>query len=121
MTVTGCAESIARTVTRLVGSQSAIAATIATLALMTYGGISLFVVAFAMYPLARELFGVADIPRRLIPATIALGIFTFTMTALPGSPQVQNIIPGQFFGTGSFAGPGIGLLGSALIFGLGPL
>ena len=74
-----------------------------------------------MYPLARELFRVADIPRRLIPGTIALGIFTFTMTALPGSPQVQNIIPGQFFGTGSFAGPGIGLVGSVLIFGGGLL
>ncbi len=119
MTITGYAESIARTVTSLIGSKSAIAATVITSALMTYGGISLFVVAFVMYPLARELFRVADIPRRLIPGTIALGIFTFTMTALPGSPQVQNIIPGQFFGTGSFAGPGIGLLGSALIFGGG--
>lgn len=121
MTVTGYAESIARTVTKLVGSRSAIAATILTSALMTYGGISLFVVAFVMYPLARELFRVADIPRRLIPATIALGIFTFTMTALPGSPQVQNIIPGQLFGTGSFAGAGIGLVGGALIFGFGLL
>jgi H+/gluconate symporter-like permease len=121
MTVTGYAESIARTVTKLVGSRSAIAATIVTSALMTYGGVSLFVVAFVMYPLARELFRVADIPRRLIPATIALGIFTFTMTALPGSPQLQNIIPGQFFGTGPFAGAGTGLVGGALIFGLGLL
>lgn len=119
MTITGYAESIARTVTRLVGTRSAIAATVVTSALMTYGGISLFVVAFVMYPLARELFRVADIPRRLIPATIALGIFTFTMTALPGSPQVQNIIPGQFFDTGSFAAPGVGLLGGMMIFGLG--
>ncbi|WBL20197.1 GntP family permease [Citricoccus sp. NR2] len=121
MTVTGYAESIARSVTSLVGSRSAIAATVITSALMTYGGISLFVVAFVMYPLARELFRVADIPRRLIPGTIALGIFTFTMTALPGSPQVQNIIPGQFFGTDSFAGPGMGLMGGALIFGGGLL
>ncbi|TLP96082.1 GntP family permease [Nesterenkonia salmonea] len=121
MTVTGYAESIARSVTGWVGSRSAIAATVITSALMTYGGISLFVVAFVMYPLARELFRVADIPRRLVPGTIALGIFTFTMTALPGSPQVQNIIPGQFFETGAYAGPGIGLLGGALIFGLGLL
>lgn len=119
MTITGYAESIARTVTQLVGARSAIAATVVTSALMTYGGISLFVVAFVMYPLARELFRVADIPRRLIPATIALGIFTFTMTALPGSPQVQNIIPGQFFDTGPFAAPGVGLLGGLMIFGLG--
>lgn len=121
MTVTGYAESIARTVTGWIGSRRAIAATVITSALMTYGGISLFVVAFVMYPLARELFRVADIPRRLIPGTIALGIFTFTMTALPGSPQVQNIIPGPFFGTDAYAGPGVGILGGILIFSLGML
>ena len=121
MTVTGYAESIARSVTSWVGSRSAIAATVITSALMTYGGISLFVVAFVMYPLARELFRAADIPRRLVPGTIALGIFTFTMTALPGTPQVQNIIPGQFFETSSYAAPGIGLIGGGLILGLGLL
>ncbi|KAA9395597.1 GntP family permease [Kocuria coralli] len=119
MTTTGYAEHIATTVARVLGARSALLATVVTSALMTYGGISLFVVAFVMYPLARELFRVADIPRRLIPATIALGIFTFTMTALPGSPQVQNIIPGQFFGTNGFAAPGVGLLGTAMILGLG--
>lgn len=120
MTVTGYAKSIATFVTSLIGGKAAIAATVVTSALMTYGGISLFVVAFVMYPLARELFRVADIPRRLIPATIALGIFTFTMTALPGTPQVQNIIPGQFFGTGSFAGAAIGIIGSifVIVFGM---
>lgn len=121
MTVTGYAESIAGSITGWIGSRSAIAATVITSALMTYGGISLFVVAFVMYPLARELFRVADIPRRLIPGTIALGIFTFTMTALPGTPQVQNVIPGQFFGTGSYAAAGTGVLGGVLIFGLGML
>jgi H+/gluconate symporter-like permease len=119
MTVTGFAESIARTVSGAIGVRGAMAATVVTSALMTYGGISLFVVAFVMFPLARELFRVADIPKRLIPATIALGIFTFTMTALPGTPQIQNIIPGQFFGTSTYAAPGIGLLGTVLIFGLG--
>ena len=120
MTVTGYAKSIATSVTSLIGGKAAIAATVVTSALMTYGGISLFVVAFVMYPLAPELFRVADIPRRLIPATIALGIFTFTMTALPGTPQVQNIIPGQFFGTGSFAGAAIGIIGSifVIVFGM---
>lgn len=119
MTATGYASSIAQTVTGLVGKRSAIAATVITSALMTYGGISLFVVAFVVFPIAREMFKQADIPRRLIPGTIALGIFTFTMTAIPGSPQVQNIIPGQFFGTGPYAAPGVGLLGAAGIFGLG--
>lgn len=119
MTVTGSAESIARTVSAAIGVRGAMVATVITSALMTYGGISLFVVAFVMFPLARELFRVADIPKRLIPATIALGIFTFTMTALPGTPQIQNIIPGQFFGTSTYAAPSIGLLGTVMIFGLG--
>lgn len=119
MTVTGFAESITRTVSAAIGVRGAMVATVITSALMTYGGISLFVVAFVMFPLARELFRVADIPKRLTPATIALGIFTFTMTALPGTPQIQNIIPGQFFGTSTYAAPGIGLLGTVMIFGLG--
>lgn len=119
MTVTGYAESIARTVTGWIGARNAILATVITSALMTYGGISLFVVAFVMFPLARELFRVADIPKRLIPGTIALGIFTFTMTALPGTPQVQNLIPGQFFGTGPFAAPVLGIIGAVMIFGGG--
>ncbi|MGM7670133.1 GntP family permease [Microbacterium sp. A93] len=119
MTVTGYAESIARTVTGWIGARNAILATVLTSALMTYGGISLFVVAFVMFPLARELFRVADIPKRLIPGTIALGIFTFTMTALPGTPQVQNLIPGQFFGTGPFAAPLLGIIGALMIFGGG--
>lgn len=119
MTITGYAESIARSVARRLGARSALLATVITSALMTYGGISLFVVAFVMFPLARELFRVADIPKRLIPGTIALGIFTFTMTALPGSPQVQNIIPGQFFGTDGFAAPGVGIVGTLIILGFG--
>ncbi|HEY4616356.1 MAG TPA: GntP family permease [Citricoccus sp.] len=121
MTATGYAESIARSVTRVIGARSALLATVVTSALMTYGGISLFVVAFVMFPLARELFRMADIPKRLIPGTIALGIFTFTMTALPGSPQVQNLIPGQFFGTDGFAAPGVGIIGTLMILGLGLL
>jgi H+/gluconate symporter-like permease len=121
MTATGYAESIARSATRVLGARSALLATVVTSALMTYGGISVFVVAFVMFPLARELFRMADIPKRLIPGTIALGIFTFTMTALPGSPQVQNLIPGQFFGTDGFAAPGIGSIGAVTILGLGLL
>ena len=68
-------------------------------ALLTYGGVSLFVVAFAVYPFAAELFRQSGIPKRLIPATVALGAFSFTMDALPGTPQIQNIIPTSFFGT----------------------
>lgn len=78
-------------------------------ALLTYGGVSLFVVAFAVYPFAAELFRQSGIPKRLIPATVALGAFSFTMDALPGTPQIQNIIPTSFFGTNAWAAPGWGL------------
>jgi H+/gluconate symporter-like permease len=88
-------------------------------ALLTYGGVSLFVVVFAVYPFAAELFRQSDIPKRLIPATIALGAFTFTMDALPGTPQIQNIIPGGFFGTDAWAAPVLGSLGAVFILATG--
>lgn len=119
MTVTGYATDLATFITRWVGPKRAMLATVLTTALLTYGGISVFVVVFVMFPLARELFRQAGIPRRLIPGAIAHGMLTFTMTALPGSPQVQNIIPGQSFETNTFAAPGLGLLGGTVIFILG--
>jgi H+/gluconate symporter-like permease len=83
---------------------------------LTYGGVSLFVVAFAVYPIARQLFREADIPKRLIPACVAAGSFTFTMTALPGTPAIQNAIPAPYFGTNTFAAPGLGTIAGALMF-----
>lgn len=74
-------------------------------AVLTYGGVSLFVVVFAIYPIAAHLFREAQIPKRLLPAAIALGAFSFTMTALPGSPQIQNAIPMPYFKTDLFAAP----------------
>ena len=73
--------------------------------MLTYGGVSLFVVVFAVYPFAAEMFRQSDIPKRLIPGTIALGAFTFTMDSLPGTPQIQNIIPTTFFKTTTWAAP----------------
>ncbi len=69
--------------------------------------------------MAQALFQSADIPRRLMPATIALGASTFTMSALPGSPAIQNAIPMPFFGTTLFAAPGLGLIASAIILAFG--
>ena len=90
-------------------------------ALLTYGGVSLFVVVFAVYPFAAEMFKQGDIPKRLIPGTIALGAFTFTMDALPGTPQIQNIIPTTFFKTDGWAAPWLGLIGAIFILVLGLL
>ena len=121
MTLSGYAKDLAQVITKWLGPKRAILATVLTSALLTYGGISVFVAVFVMFPLTRELFRAADIPRRLIPAAIAHGILTFTMTAIPGSPQVQNIIPGQAFQTGTFAAPGLGIIGGTVIFVLGML
>jgi H+/gluconate symporter-like permease len=89
--------------------------------ILTYGGVSLFVVAFAVYPIAVAMFQQADIPKRLIPATIALGAFTFTMTALPGTPAIQNAIPMPYFNTTPFAAPFLGIIAGVIMFSLGML
>jgi H+/gluconate symporter-like permease len=118
---TGSARAIAQWVVGLLGRRRSILAVVVSCAILTYGGVSLFVVAFAIYPIASALFREADIPKRLIPATIALGAFTFTMTALPGTPAIQNAIPMPFFGTTPFAAPGLGLITGAIMFTLGML
>ena len=119
MEETGYAKSIADFVSRKLGANHAILSVVLSGAFLTYGGVSLFVVAFILYPIASQLFREASIPKRLIPGTIALGAFTFTMTALPGSPEIQNLIPMAYFGTDSFAAPLLGLLASFLMLGLG--
>jgi H+/gluconate symporter-like permease len=117
----GSAAAIARTIASSLGSHRAIAAIVVACAVLTYGGVSLFVVVFAIYPLAAALFRQADIPKRLLPATIALGSFTFTMTSLPGSVQIHNLIPMRFFHTTAFAAPLLGTFGGLLMFALGML
>ena len=115
----GFAKSIARLIIDLIGESKAMLAIVLVGALLTYGGVSLFVVAFALYPFASELFKRTNIPKRLIPGTIALGAFTFTMDALPGSPQIQNIIPTAFFKTTTWAAPWLGLIGGVFILSVG--
>jgi H+/gluconate symporter-like permease len=88
-------------------------------AIVTYGGVSLFVAFFVLAPMADALFRDAAIPRRLMPAAIALGTSTFTMSAFPGTPSIQNAIPMPFFGTTTFAAPGIGIVASAIMLGFG--
>lgn len=113
--LSGFSRSIVRAVIQVLGSSQAMLVIVLVCALLTYGGVSLFVVVFAVYPFAAEMFRQSNIPKRLMPATIALGAFTFTMDALPGSPQIQNIIPTTFFGTTSWAAPWLGVLGSLFV------
>lgn len=117
--ISGYSKSIVAATIRVVGAKRAILSIVIVCALLTYGGVSLFVVVFAVYPFAAELFRQSDIPKRLIPGTIALGAFTFTMDALPGTPQIQNIIPTAFFGTDSWAAPVLGTVGGVFILIVG--
>ncbi|AME05085.1 GntP family permease [Bacillus siamensis] len=119
--ISGLAESIAKTIVRLVGAKRAILAIVLMGAILTYSGVSLFVAVFAVYPFAKNLFMKADIPKRLIPGTIALGAFTFTMDALPGTPQIQNVIPAAFFKTNIYAAPWLGMIGAAFVLTAGML
>ncbi|KAF1713343.1 transporter [Pseudoxanthomonas sangjuensis] len=119
--LSGFSKSIVAATIKAVGARRAILSIVLVCALLTYGGVSLFVVVFAVYPFAAELFRQSDIPKRLIPGTIALGAFTFTMDALPGTPQIQNIIPTTFFGTDTWAAPLLGTLGGAFVLAVGLL
>ena len=115
METSGAAASIAHSVTRVIGAHNACLAVILATSLMTYGGISLFVVVFVMYPFAVGLFQEADLPKRLLPGCIATGAFSFTAIALPGSPQNQNVLPTTYFGTTPTAAPVLGLIVAAYI------
>ncbi|MBC6943473.1 MAG: GntP family permease [Xanthomonadales bacterium] len=117
--ISGFSKSIVAATIGLVGRSRAMLSIVLVCALLTYGGVSLFVVVFAVYPFAAELFRQSDIPKRLIPGTIALGAFTFTMDALPGTPQIQNVIPTTFFQTTTWAAPWLGSIGAVFVFVLG--
>lgn len=119
MELSGFAKSIASSVIKMLGRERAVLSIVAIGALLTYGGVSLFVAVFAVYPFAAELFRQSGIPKRLIPATIALGAFTFTMDCLPGTPQIQNVIPVPFFNTTIYAAPWLGIVGGTFIFAMG--
>ncbi len=99
---TGAADSVARWIIDKLGFKQAVLAVVLACAILTYGGVSLFVVAFSVYPMALSLFKDANLPRRFIPATMAFGSVTFTMTSA-GSPEIQNWIPIKYLGTSPFA------------------
>ncbi|MCY6484426.1 GntP family permease [Clostridium aestuarii] len=111
----GAAKSIAHAIANKLGKDKAIMAVVLSCAVLTYGGVSLFVVAFAVFPIATSLYREADIPKRLIPGSIGLGAFSFTMTALPGTPQIQNAIPMPYFGTDAYAAPTLGIIAGVLM------
>lgn len=115
MDATGSARSLANKIIALIGPRFAILAVIIPCLLMTYGGISLFVVVFVIYPMGYAIYREANLPRTLLPGAIAFGAFGITMTCIPGTPQIQNIIPTTYYGTTATAAPLMGLVAALLI------
>ena len=115
----GMAASVAGKIIEILGEKRAVLAVLLGCGALTYGGLSVFVVAFVMYPFGAVVFKKADIPKRLLPAALWMGIFSFAMVALPGTPQIQNIIPSSYFGTSTWSGIGIGLFASAIFLIMG--
>ena len=115
MDLTGSARSLANKLVSVIGSKYAILAVVLPCLLMTYGGISLFVVVFVIYPMGYAIYREADLPRTLLPGAIAFGAFGITMTCIPGTPQIQNIIPTEYYGTTAFAAPVMGLIAAVMI------
>lgn len=111
----GYAYSIARTLVDKLGQQHALLSVILSCAILTYGGVSVYVVTFALYPIAAALFKEVNLPKRLIPGAICVGGVTFTMTALPGTPAIQNAIPMPYFQTDAFAAPVLGTIAAVIM------
>lgn len=113
---TGTANSIAMFIAKKVGKGKEIWAIVIAGGIIVYGGVSMFVAAFALYPIGAALFREANIPKRLLPATIGMCTLTFSMSALPGSPQIQNAIPMKYLGTDLFAAPVLGIIAALIMF-----
>jgi len=118
MEETGAADSIANWVKKVVGAKHAVLAVVVACSVMAYGGVSVAIVAFAAYPIALSLFREGNIPHRFIPAAIVFGSISFTMTS-PGSPEVQNLIPMEFFGTKPTAGGWVAIVVAIFIIVVG--
>jgi H+/gluconate symporter-like permease len=115
----GSVTAIANFMTAKLGPRRSVLAVVLAGMAVTYGGVSLFVAYFVLAPMAHALFKAAGIPRRLMPGAIFLGTSTFTMSALPGTPSINNAIPMPFFGTTPFAAPGLGIIASVIMLGVG--
>ena len=115
MDMTGAARSLADKLVKLIGPQNAVAAVVLPCMAMTLGGISLFVVVFVIYPMGYAIYRAANLPRTLLPGAIAFGAFGITMTAVPGTPQIQNLIPMRHFGTTAMAAIPMSLAAIALM------
>jgi H+/gluconate symporter-like permease len=116
MADSGSASAIARWIVGRLGARHAVLAIVLACAVLTYGGVSVLVVIFAAYPVAVAIFRSSNTPKRFIPAAVLLGGATFTLSGIPGTPSIQNAMPIAFFGTDTFAAPGVGTIGGLVMF-----
>ncbi|HDZ57486.1 MAG TPA: GntP family permease [Pseudomonas xinjiangensis] len=119
MATSQAAKSIALAITRSLGVRHTLLVGMVVCALLTYGGVVVFVVVFTMYPLGITLMREANLPKRLWAAATSVGAGTFTMTALPGTPSIHNVISASALGTDLFAGGWIGIFAALIMAGLG--
>jgi H+/gluconate symporter-like permease len=119
MADSGSASAIASWIVGRLGARQSVLAIVLACAVLTYGGVSVLVVIFAVYPVAVAIFRGSHTPKRFIPAAVLLGGATFTLSGIPGTPSIQNAMPIAFFGTDTFAAPGVGSIGGLvmLVFG----
>ena len=114
----GAAKKIAAFILRLTGKTKELyvaMAIVAVCGLLGYGGVSVFVILFVIVPIARPLFKEIDLSWHLFPGIYFFGVATFVMSMLPGTPQIQNIIPTKYLGTTAMAAPALGLIASMLV------
>lgn len=118
MNFSGCATTIGNKFIDWFGKAKVMLVSTLIISFLTYGGVSLFVVVFAVGPIMFLLFKEADLPRHLTMACLITGSATYTMTSLPGTPALTNVIPTQFLGTTLTAAPVMGILATIATFTL---
>ena len=116
--MTNGAKAIARLIVKIFGLKFALLSVPIACGILAYGGVSVYVVSFAVFPIALEVFRAADLPRNYIPAALTFGCSTFAMI-LPGAPQIQNAIPTSAVGEDLMAGAVVGFISCGVIFVVG--
>lgn len=123
MDKSGALLSIANTLLNKVGKENkfAVLCILALIvAFLTYGGINVFVVMFAVVPFTLPIFRKLNLNWKLVSLPLFLGMATVTLSILPGTPSIQNVVPTQTLGTPVTAAPVVSIIASVvvIIFGL---
>ncbi|MGF6907454.1 GntP family permease [Fusobacterium sp. PH5-44] len=120
MEITNGAKAIAKLIVKIFGKNKALISIPLACAILAYGGVSVFVCSFAVFPIALEVFKEADLPRRFIPGALTFGCSTFAMVA-PGAPQIHNAVPSKTLGVSYMAGTVVGFISCGVMFFIGAI